>query len=48
MIQQQRQENPAGKSRFRKVFPEDEHKLDLHKFAAAVFQGGLQLLCSRS
>lgn len=48
MIQQQRQENPAAKSRLRKVFPEDEHKLDLQKFAAAIFQGDLQLLCGRS
>lgn len=38
VIQQQRRVSPAGKGRFREVFPEDEHRLMLQKFAAAIFQ----------
>lgn len=53
VIQQQRRESPAGKSSSRLVFPEDEHRLILQKFAAAIFQArivslSLQLLRSRS
>lgn len=48
-----RDESPAGKSRFRKVSPEDEHRLILQKFSGAIFQAriaslGLQLLHSSS